>query len=371
MATKKYPTKSAAEKKEQVHQLLNQLNDGVLNFQYSEENYKAVLEMQALMPNYSFKNVLLIKAQLSTARYVASFKRWKELNRTVRRGEKAIRILAPKIKKEKDEVTGEENSELVGFIGVPVFDVSQTEGEPLPIDQVKLSLAGASAEAELIFNWTEKLATADGCTIQIGDGNGANGYYVPALHKIVVHSELSPNHKAKTAVHELVHSRLHRYLPSSAEERESVAEGVAYIVCTYFGLDTSEYSFQYVRGWSSDNGKSLLKYGEIIQKTAAKLIGEYESLASNASAECVPVVTRPTVRGVEIVGATSNRIPYKERKPGLYYYDVRQSDEGGEPASISGLVRVNHMATIITAQPFNGPEFDLSDDEAKMVLQAL
>ncbi len=375
MATKSYPRKTKTEKKEQVQQLLNQLNEGVLNFDYSPEKFKAILLMQALMPSYSFKNVMLINSQLSGATYVASFKRWKELNRNVVKGQKALRILAPRIKKEEDEITGEEDSKLVGFIGVPVFDISQTEGDPLPIDSVKLKLEGDSLEAMKIFTWTKRLAVLNGCIIRIGYADGANGYYAPGSHSIMIDSKLSPNHMAKTAVHELVHSRLHRYAvnKTTEEERESVAEGVAFIVCTYLGLDTSDYSFEYVRGWSSDDGKSLLKYGEIIQKTANKMIEDYEWVSKGDEEVETPMPSIPRkVRGVDIVEATAYRIPKAQRKECYYYYEVRASDDGFTPVSISKSIWANHMATIVTSTPFESDcEFELTDEEAELLSEAI
>ncbi len=280
MARKSFSCRTAEEKQEQVEVLLKKLEEGVLNFQYDPGKFKAYLQMQSLMYNYSFNNILLIKQQLPHAQFVASFFRWKSLNRTVRKGEKSLRILAPKFKKETDEETGEDKSKLIGFIDVPIFDVSQTEGEPLPFEQYKLELNGESDEAVRIFEWVKILANEDNCPVQIGFANGACGYYSPMHHEIMIDEQLSINHRAKTAVHELVHSRVHRNsVGDSKEEKESVAEGVAFIVCSYFGLDTSDYSFEYVRSWSSDNGVSLQKYGNIIQQTAKNLITDFERVA--------------------------------------------------------------------------------------------
>lgn len=277
-----FKRKSTEEKKEQVEHLLNMLNEGVINFQSDPQKVKAILQMQSLMPNYSFNNIMLIMSQMSSARYVASFKRWKELGRHVKKGQKALRILAPRFKKMVDEKTGDEETKLIGFIAVPVFDVSQTEGKPLPIDEIKLRLEGESDEAVRIFEWTKLLAEEDDCRLSIGFANGANGYYRPATHEIMIDESLTGNHRAKTAVHELVHSRVHRYTAfnTSPEEMECVAEGAAFIICSYFGLDTSDYSFEYVRGWTSDDGAALLKYGESIQKIANQLIIDFERIST-------------------------------------------------------------------------------------------
>jgi len=380
MARKSFSRKSTEEKKEQVQQLLSQLNEGVKTFTYDPEKFKAILQMQALMPTYSFNNIMLIRAQLKNSSYVASFKKWQALNRTVIKGQEAIRILAPRFKKQKNEVTGVEESKLIGYMGVPVFDVSQTQGKPLPIDEAKLSLDGESDEAVHIFQWMKLLADEDDCPVRIAHANGANGYYRPSTHEIVLDSSLSVNHLAKTAVHELVHSRVHRrsHHKTTAEEMESVAEGVAFIICSFFGLDTSNYSFEYVRGWSSDEGESLMKYGEIIQKVATNLIADFErvSMAIPTAIESQPTTEEKNVlRGVTIVRASSYRIPKSERKEHLYYYDVRHSDDDGfTPATIAHGVWANHMATIATNNPLelgNDGWIDLNEEEGDIILRAI
>lgn len=375
MAKKAYARKSAEQKQEEIQKLLNKLNEGVLNFEYDPEFFKAVLLMQSRMPNYSFRNVMLIKAQMATASFVASFKQWKELGRNVIKGQKSLRILAPRFIKEKDKETGIEETKLVGFVGVPVFDVSQTEGDPLPIDKFKLTLEGESDEAVRIFEWTKLLAEEDGCRFNIGFALGANGFYRPSTHEIVVDTKLSGNHRAKTAVHELVHSRVHRYdSKTTAEERECVAEGAAFIICSYLGLDTSDYSFEYVRGWASDNGASLMKYGEIIQKTANQLIADYERVSTAISFTMEEVLSKGVIHGTNIVEATVDRILKEDREDHLHYYDIRHSDDNGmQPATIEKRVRVNFMGTIATDKPLplNNDCIELSDEEGELILQAL
>lgn len=293
---KKKVGKSPEEKKREVEDLLSQLQEGVINFRYEPEHYKAILEMLSYMPNYSFRNLMLIRAQNPNAKYVASFNQWKKLERSVKKGSKAIRVLAPRFKREHDENSGTDEQKLIGFISVPVFDVSQTEGKELPIEKVKLELKGESEIANTIYDVVVKVAAADNCRVTLGDGEGANGYYSQSTHSIVVEESNPPNQRAKTAVHELVHSKVHRGdYKSSPEEKECVAEGVAFIVCSYFGFDTSDYSFGYVQAWSSDNGASLLKYGDTIQKAAASIISEFEALISPSEEEQhVSVESDPT-----------------------------------------------------------------------------
>ncbi|RHW36082.1 LtrC [Neobacillus notoginsengisoli] len=263
---------------EKVEELVSVLEEGVLNFNYSPEEFKALLEMKALMPNYSFRNIIVAKAQYPNASFIASFKRWNELGRQVRKGEKSIRIFKPNFKKVEDE-NGEVDSKLVGFLTVPVFAYEQTEGEPLPIDRVKITLEGDSDEAREIIEYAEQIAAKDNCPITYGNADGANGYYVPAYHSITVSDTLSINHRCKTLVHELVHSKVHRYdKTSSRSEKEVVAEGTAFVVCSFFGLDTSDYSFRYVKSWSKEDENSLLKYGAQICDISGRIINEFKQL---------------------------------------------------------------------------------------------
>lgn len=263
--------------KERVEELSKTLEEGVLNFSYTPEQFAAMMEMKALMPNYSFRNLMVAKAQFPHATYLASFRRWNELGRKVKKGAKAIWIFAPRFKKVENE-DGVEENKLIGFITVPVFDVAQTEGEPLPIDRVKIELEGDSPEARRIIEYATAIAEKDNCPVYYGDAEGANGYYVPALHQIVIDETLSINQRAKTLVHELVHSKVHRYdTQSSRQEKEVVAEGTAFVVCTFFGLDTSDYSFQYVYSWDKE-GEKLMKYGTQICEIAGNIIREFQEL---------------------------------------------------------------------------------------------
>lgn len=265
---------------EKVKELVSILEDGVKNFTYTPEQFKAMLEMKALMPHYSFRNIIVARAQYPNASYIASMKRWNELGRKVKKGSKAIRIFKPVFKKrnEEEDETKEVNK-LVGFVPAPVYCYEQTEGESLPIDKVTIKLEGESDEAREIIEFAEQIAQSDDCPVTYGDADGANGYYRPSTHEIVVSDCLSVNHRCKTLVHELVHSKVHRYDRSStSSEREVVAEGAAFVVCSYFGLDTSDYSFGYVNSWGRDDEEALLKYGSQICDISGKLINQFNEL---------------------------------------------------------------------------------------------
>ncbi|PMC36276.1 LtrC [Bacillus sp. UMB0899] len=271
--------KNQPTQQDRVEELIKSLEEGVANFSYSPEDFKAILEMKALMPQYSFRNLIVAKAQLPGASFIASFKRWKELGRNVKKGEHALRIFKPRfIKVENEEDCTEERSKLIGFITVPVFDYSQTEGDPLPIDKVKITLEGDSPKAREIAELAKKIAEADNCPINYGDTGAANGFYAPYTHSITISDKLSVNHSCKTLVHELVHSKVHRNTRCSKKEAEVVAEGTAYVVCTYFGLDTSDFSFRYVHSWSGNDDQTLVKYGSQICDVAGKIIDEFKTV---------------------------------------------------------------------------------------------
>lgn len=270
---------------ERVKELVSILDDGIKNFTYSPEEYKAILQMKSLMPKYSFRNLMVARAQNPHVSYIASFARWKELSRNVKKGEKAIKIFAPQIVNKVDEETGIEKPELIGYITVPVFDVNQTEGKPVPIDLIKIELEGDCPEAHHIIALAETIATKDDCPITYGDAGSANGYYQKQDHFIVVSDKLSINHRCKTLVHELVHSKVHRYSKASSSEKEVVAEGTAFVICSYFGLDTSDYSFRYVKGWSQDD-ESLMKYGTQISDIAGQIILEFQELETLQRQDC-------------------------------------------------------------------------------------
>jgi antirestriction protein ArdC len=268
---------------EKVQQLVEVLDEGVKNFRYTEEDFKALLEMKALMPNYSFRNLLVAKAQYPNGSFFASFQHWKKLGRFVKKGESHQKIFKPVFKKVTEEDCGEEKEFICRWMTVPVFAYEQTDGEDLPIEKLNLKLEGDCIEARQIIQWAEAIAANDDCPVSYGNANGANGYYVPSKHEIVVDQSLSINQRCKTLVHELVHSKVHRHSRASTSEKEVVAEGTAFVICRFFGLDTSGYSFRYVKSWSEGDQDSLIKYGNQICDTAKEIIQQFQEQMENTN----------------------------------------------------------------------------------------
>lgn len=266
-------------KNEKVKELFNQLEEGVKQV-YESESYKNVLTVMSKFHNYSAGNCILILMQFPTATHVAGYKSWQtNFNRQVKKGEKAIKILAPSkrkfTKKEVDSSGNEIEKEIeyMSFYTTNVFDISQTEGEDLPT--ICHELKGNVNGFKRLFDGVKKATTA---VVSIGEVDGrSKGYFSPLENKIVVKEGMEQAQTIKTLIHEVAHSILHckggEQEQADHYTKEVQAESIAYIVSNYLGLDTSEYSFGYVAGWSSGKDVKELKASlDVIQKTASKII---------------------------------------------------------------------------------------------------
>lgn len=252
-------------------EVLNRLEQAVGQIQDSE-TFRRYLEVQARFHHYSFGNVALILFQRPDATHVAGYNTWLRLHRYVRRGEKGIKIIVPMRKKE-DPDDPEDEGRLFFGIGT-VFDISQTDGEDLPSIEVP-ELHGDSREGRELFDRMENLAKRSGLSVRIGSEelrDNQMGYYAPAKKEIGLRPA-EPLQMVKTLAHELAHH--FGESKSSDAENESIAESVAYVVCSHFGLDTGARSFPYVAVWSKD--KNVLKQVlGTVQKISAKIIDEVE-----------------------------------------------------------------------------------------------
>ena len=274
--------------------IMNSLEKGVHEI-FTSEKYHIYLNTMSKFHNYSFNNTLLIAMQRPDATLVAGYQTWKKkFNRQVQRGEKGIKIIAPAPIKEKRRVekVDEETQEIViGDDGQPeteivermtprfrvttVFDVSQTEGEPLP------TLGTTELEGNVVIyeDFMKGLEELSPVPFRFEDiGNGAKGYYSEKY--IAIQRDMSNAQTMKTAVHETAHTILHdrdimqeNGVSKDRTTKEVEAESVAYVVCSHFGLDTSEYSFSYIAGWSSNKEMSELRNSmDTIRVTSSKLI---------------------------------------------------------------------------------------------------
>jgi antirestriction protein ArdC len=242
-------------------------------------NWRDILLTQSRFRHYSFQNIVLIRIQRPNATRVAGYKAWQSLGRQVRKGEKAIEILAPvRRKREIDSGEGEKETvyALAGFRSASVFDVSQTDGDDLPPIESPLK-GGDSGTIDRLVAFSRE----NGVPVRFEGALGANGYCRYRNGKpfeIVVDPLLSELHRAKTLAHEVAHSLMHADDDYRDHTKKSLleleAESVAFLVASAFGLDTSGYSFPYIACWqeTEDAIANLKASGERIRKTAALVI---------------------------------------------------------------------------------------------------
>ncbi|WP_444812461.1 PBECR4 domain-containing protein [Streptococcus canis] len=260
------------------------MKEGVKEYLNSKQ-YKTFLTTMAKFPRYSSRNIQLILAQKPNATYVTSFKQWKEtFERSVKQGEKAMRIWAPMTVKQRDPKTGkvlldEKGNEKTAlrFKLVPVFDVSQTDGKDIP--KAIHELEGTHKDYANLYRAAKSYAESKGVNVIIDKTfKGAKGYYAAKDQTIVIKGGMSEQHTLKTLFHELAHSDLHASKEQTAKLKyshaELQAESVAYVVANHYGFNTSEYSFGYLGSWVDDKQalSDLEAQLDIVQKEAKALI---------------------------------------------------------------------------------------------------
>ena len=241
----------------------------------SSEDFTRWLKVRAQFHKYSLNNTLLLLGQFPTATKVAGYQAWKKLGRQVCGGEKGIQIFAPLItrKKEEKQKASEQSDtadrELVGYRVVNVFDISQTEGDPLPDDPVAASIEGNSHA----YMWDALVGVADeaGYEVETQSLNGNDGFCVQRTKKIVVKQELSGNGKVHVLIHELAHAYGAGYKEFGRKDAEVVAEAASYIVCAGIGLDVSSNSVPYIARWSSADTEKLLDVVSAVDEIARKI----------------------------------------------------------------------------------------------------
>ena len=267
---------------DKMKQTLDKLEAGVREF-YTSEKFIAYLQVMSRFHNYSLNNQILIAAQMPEATIVAGYNSWmRNFDRHVKRGEKSITILAPmkiriKVDTDKTDEYGnviQEDKEGIKFRPVSVFDVSQTEGKPLP--QIISELTGDVSRYEQLLDAARQAAPYP---IEIGAVEGsAKGWCNFTQEKIIIKEGMSEAQTLKTAFHETAHARIHAGdTDKSREQKEVEAESIAYVVCNHFGLDTSDYSFGYVATWAGRQDINLLKQSmQTISQTAKSIITDVE-----------------------------------------------------------------------------------------------
>lgn len=329
---------NTSNRKEALKEITDKLEEGIMKLMQSEK-YTDYLKTMSKFHNYSFNNTILIAMQKPDASLVAGYEAWKKFGRQVQKGEKGIKIIAPmkvkrnelvdkldtngkpvigsdgKIQKEKVEVI------IPTFKVANVFDVSQTEGKELPSIGVN-ELAGQVKDYSKL---SEALISISPVPVEVTDiTSGAKGYFSPSEQKICIKSDMSEAQTLKTLVHEISHSLLHDKEHQRVEgiedtankarsNKEVEAESVAYSVCNYFGLDTSDYSFAYIAGWSK--GKDLADLKEslnTIRLTTDMIINKIEDYILDRSIDVnlkneIDAIKKPSKDNNEKIIADSPR----------------------------------------------------------------
>ena len=291
--------------KEQIKKLTDQIEAGIKAlFQSGNlEKYQAYLRTMSHFHHYSVNNQMLIFSQCPHATLVAGYRKWQnQFSRHVLRGEKGISILAPtpyKIKVEKEKldpdtklplldadgntITEEKEVQIPMFRPVKVFDVSQTDGKPLP-ERVQSPVAELTGNVEHYEAFMESLRRISPVPIEMKPlSNDLDGFFSPSKQSITLRDGMSEVQTVCAAVHEIAHSKLHDYAkqpgskPKDSNTEEIEAESIAYTVCAYFGIETSANSFGYVATWSKDKDLKAFKDSlDTIRKTSSELISGVE-----------------------------------------------------------------------------------------------
>lgn len=319
--------------------IMQSLESGVEEL-FTSNRYQEFLKTMAKFHNYSFNNTMLIAMQRPDATLVTSYKNWQSMGRQVMKGEKGITIIAPapyKKMKEK-EVLDENQRPIMGTDGKPkteqvevrvphfkavtVFDIAQTSGEPIQTLAPEL-LTAAVQDFDSFMQAIQKISPVSIRFDEI-DGN-ANGYYHNADKEIVIKKGLSESQTLKTAIHETAHAKLHdkEIMESLGVEKDRLtkeveAESVAYCVCSSFGLDTSDYSFPYIAGWSSSREMKEMKASmDVIRKTAGEMIDQLtEELEIILEEKQKTELHEKYGILVDAMEAAGYRYDYRESEPG-------------------------------------------------------
>ncbi len=378
----------ASKQDKQLQEITKKLEEGVKDM-LTSENYTEYLKVMSQFHDYSFNNTMLIAMQKPEATLVAGYQAWqKKFERHVKKGEKGIQIIAPAPIREKEEVekidpvtnepvlkeNGQPETEIITHV-IPrfrvatVFDLSQTDGKPLP----EFAVEDLTASVENYEAFMKAITDVSPVPIHFDEIEGeAHGYYHLVDKEIVIQEGMSEGQTMKTAIHEVSHAKLHdreimeeQGVQKDKLTREVEAESIAYCVCQYFGLDTSEYSFPYIGSWSSGKDmKELRASMDTIRKTAGEFIDSMTEVLQQLMREQqemeVPEQAEEYQQAefYDVPALFSNgRVDRESLPEGIFCYELRGADyDPGHPLTVEEYVKVNHAATILTAVPVTMPE---------------
>lgn len=377
---------------QQVREITDKLEQGIKEL-FESERFKEYLRTMSKFYNYSFNNTLLIAMQKPEATYVAGYTSWqRNFDRQVMKGEKGIKILAPapyKAQEEREKIDPLTQKPVIGADGkavtetvevlrpafkvVSVFDVSQTDGKELP-DIIVDELKGTVENYEAFF---DALKQESPVPISFEDiPGGAKGFFSPVESRIAIQEGMSEIQTVKTAIHEIAHAKLHAVKPDekAAPEdkkdrhtKEVEAESVAYTVCQRYGIETSDYSFGYIAGWSSGKETKELKSSlDTIRKTAAEMIEGIDAKLKVLLAE------KAQSAEMEVEAPVKEAVPEEKPEVPIYRETANYAYEAGEMESYHASLAANEecRSAIETAISDNYAENRLDADAAvKSVLE--
>lgn len=269
-------------KKEKTKELFDKIVNGVTNIINSGE-YEKFLKFSKNFHNYSFNNIILIFSQMKEATQVAGFKKWESMGRRLKKGAKGIQIVYPikrkytiKLNNQESILDGQEQEEekIVEYMTYRytyVYDISQTVGENMPLQDNKINSNNMVEFLQFLKFFSPYPIIEENLY------GGTQGYWSPKYKQIVLKKELSIDDKVSVLLHELTHALYDDF--NYKEDRnlsETFVESVAYIVADYFNLDTSMCSFNYITSWAEGNIETILQLGDKIQKTANQFIKQIE-----------------------------------------------------------------------------------------------
>ena len=346
---------------QQVREITDKLEQGIKEL-FESERFKEYLRTMSKFYNYSFNNTLLIAMQKPEATYVAGYTSWqRNFDRQVMKGEKGIKILAPapyKAQEEREKIDPLTQKPVIGVDGkavtetvevlrpafkvVSVFDVSQTDGKELP-DIIVDELKGTVENYEAFF---DALKQESPVPISFEDiPGGAKGFFSPVESRIAIQEGMSEIQTVKTAIHEIAHAKLHAFKPDekAAPEdkkdrhtKEVEAESVAYTVCQRYGIETSDYSFGYIAGWSSGKETKELKSSlDTIRKTAAEMIEGIDAKLKVLLAE------KAQSAEMEVEAPVKEAVPKEKPEVPIYRETANYAYEAGELESYRASLAAN------------------------------
>ena len=360
-----------------IDEITEQLESGLRDL-FNSERYKNYLDTMSKFHAYSFNNTLLISMQRPEATLVAGYSAWqKNFERHVKKGAKGIKIISPvKLKvdvedKDAPEEGATKQIEVTKFKVSTVFDVSDTEGKELPTIGVEM----LSGQVEKYHQMIDALTKISKVPIEYQDiDGGSKGYYSSKEKKIVVQRDMPQVQTLKTLIHEMAHSRLHDKDIEGLEEKdrrtkEVEAESVAYAMCQYFGIDTSDYSFGYIAGWSSGKELTELRSSMMtIRRTTDEMITE---LSEALERQQVPL--EQTVAKDELALQVGDRYLAIQRCDGGYDYTFYDSNyhglDGGvieNPDALIAVVAAEIIAAegLSDAKPVKEVDFEKLQEDA-------